>query len=81
MNQFTHIKIESKAFPLGEDFSDNCDEAARQERIARHGLELLSALRGLLEIVENKCSETTIDNAVCRAHRAYEGATGEKVSY
>jgi hypothetical protein len=81
MYDFTHIKIESKAFPLGEDFSSNCDEAARQERIARCGLDLLAALHGLLHVTERPLSAETIDRAICAAHDAYQRATGQKVRY
>jgi hypothetical protein len=81
MNDFTHIKIESKAFPLDEDFSSNCDEAARQEQIARSGLDLLAALRGLLHVTERPLSAETIDRNICAAHAAYERATGQRVRY
>jgi len=45
MNKFTHIDISPKAFMLGEHFDTNCDEASRQERIARAAPVLLEALQ------------------------------------
>ena len=76
-NAFTHVKIESKAFPLNEEFSANCDEASRQEKIARHGIDLLSALRDLLQVTEKCMSAATIDRAICNAYEAITNATGK----
>jgi hypothetical protein len=70
MLKFTHIKIESKAFPLDENFSANCDEAGRQGLMAEQGRELHAALKDLLLITEVACDSDMIDDAILRAKKA-----------
>lgn len=53
MKEFTHIDIHSKAFPLNEEFSANCDEADRQMKIAGAAPDLLVALERILYAHDN----------------------------
>ena len=47
MSNFTHITITPNAFDLNNNFTEQMDEALRQEKIARAALELLEALKEL----------------------------------
>lgn len=88
-HEFTHIHIESKAFPLDWNFSDNCDEASRQERIARHGLDLLDALHQL--VTNTRPAEQSDSNHLTRlanyneawdnAVNVIEAATGKRPKF
>lgn len=70
MTTFTHIKIKSKAFPLNESFSANCDEASRQMQIAEAAPELLAALERILYAHDNHGNSAAMGEAVLCEHYA-----------
>jgi hypothetical protein len=88
-NEFTHIKIESKAFPRDGNLANNQDAASRQAKIARHGLDLLSALRVLvINPRPDDLSDFNYSRRLANYNEAYdnaikviEDATGKKFSY
>lgn len=53
MKEFTHIAINSKAFLMDDSFTTNCDEAARQSKIAETALDLLTILERILYAHDN----------------------------